>query len=88
MAQGELEVYEESTLAAAFEGCHAAAQLYRIAQEAHTFSEFEAVEVDQKPDWHIEQLHATQKLGLVDWQHFSHSLGFYQDTALHEHVKA
>jgi hypothetical protein len=46
------------------------------------------MEVDEKPERHIEQLHVAEELGLVDRKDLSHGFRFNKQTACDEHVKS
>lgn len=53
-----------------------------------SISEFHFVEVDEKPDRHIQQLHVTHKLGFVDRENGLHRFGFNQNTLINQQIEA
>ena len=53
----------------------------------HAVGEFEFVEVDQKPDRNIEELHIAEELRLVDGQDLRHSLDLHQYRIINEKVE-
>lgn len=57
-------------------------------QPRDTISDSLLVEVDDQSQGHVEQLHVTEKLGLVNGLNLFNGLALNKNAALHEHVKA
>src|SRR5436853_946778 len=54
----------------------------------HPVDQFHLMEINDKTERNVEQLHVTQKLGFMDGQDFLNCLQFEQQTTFDEHVKS